>query len=697
MSHDAKKRLHAGDQLGRYEIARLIGTGGMGEVYLARDKTLDRNVAIKVLNEKYESDQSNIQRFVQEAKAASALNHPNILTIHEVGKSKESHFIVSEYIEGQTLREVLGKRKLELTEVLNITIQVAGALAAAHAARIIHRDVKPENIIVRSDGYVKVLDFGLAKLIPEQPSLRSVDAETIRQNQTAAGLILGTVNYMSPEQARCERLDARSDIFSLGSVLYEMLTGRKPFEAASQAEMLAAILVREPPPLTDKSVGITPELQRVVSRMLAKDRDDRYPTMKHVIGDLKLCQNGPVLNSSRETATELLELSSVPVPAPRPRRNILEMRRILIISSGVLVVIAAALFALSFRNPGTSQNAVNIPPRSPAYDLYIRGKVKASADNREDVEGAIRVLEQAVAVDPNYAEAYASLAIAYNQKAFFLAEPSEKKLLGENSEVAVEKALALNPNLAEGHFARGRILWTHEKRFPHELAIQALRQAIQLNPNYDEAHHRLGMVYAHIGLFDQADKEIRRALEINPNNTMARFRSSTIYRNTGNYEAALNILKTVPTDVSPSLITGTTAEVLMHLNRTPEARTLVDDYLQRYPKDEGGLVTSWKAVLLAMSGKRTEAETLVRQAIEIGRGFGHFHHTAYNIALVYAALNDPEEAVKWLRDAADDGFPCYPAFERDNFLDEIRNYPGFIDFMAELKPTYEKRLAEYGQ
>ena len=262
-------RLPAGTMLGRYEIVRLIGSGGMGEVYLARDNQLDRKVAIKALNQKYESSEVNLKRFIQEAKAASALNHPNILTIHEIGEFKASHYIVSEFVEGKTLREITGERRLKLSELIDIASQIASALSAAHGTRIVHRDIKPENIMVRGDGYVKVLDFGLAKLIPESPSLVGLESETIREQQTGKGIILGTVSYMSPEQARGVAIDARTDIFSLGSVIYEMVTGHTPFEAGSVSEKFANLINKEPPLLARFAADIPDELQRIVSKMLA--------------------------------------------------------------------------------------------------------------------------------------------------------------------------------------------------------------------------------------------------------------------------------------------------------------------------------------------------------------------------------------------------------------------------------------------
>ena len=286
--------LRKGTIVGRYEIEKRIGSGGMGEVYLAADPHLGRYVAIKVLNPEYANNESNIRRFIQEAKAASALNHPNILTIHEIGQTDQSHYIVSEYIEGQTLRGALGVEDLSLRKVLDITIQIAEALSAAHSARIIHRDIKPENIVLRADGYVKVLDFGLAKLMP---SPAGFEDETLEQNQTSKGLILGTVRYMAPEQARAATVDQRTDIFSLGVLLYEMVTGRTPFAGDSTLDVLANLLSKEPEPLCLLAPGVPDELQRIVSKTLRKDPDERYQTMKGLLADLRELTNQSTLDT----------------------------------------------------------------------------------------------------------------------------------------------------------------------------------------------------------------------------------------------------------------------------------------------------------------------------------------------------------------------------------------------------------------
>ena len=301
------RKLENGKRVGHYEIIRQIGEGGMGVVYLGRDTKLDRLVAIKLLNTRFERNADNIRRFVQEAKAASALNHPNILTIFEIGEIEGSHYIVSEYIEGTTLRDLMKSEKIELRKIVDIVSQIAGALAAAHKARIVHRDIKPENIIIRDDGYAKVLDFGLAKLLPDG-DLQALDDDTTRhQNTTASGIILGTVNYMSPEQAKGKKVDERTDIFSLGVVLYEMLTGRAPFAGDSVAETFAKLIEHEPEPIDTYLPSVPEEMQQVVSRMLEKSPENRYQSVREAADDLKALDGGlsnSLLDRSRQPINE---------------------------------------------------------------------------------------------------------------------------------------------------------------------------------------------------------------------------------------------------------------------------------------------------------------------------------------------------------------------------------------------------------
>ncbi|CAN5602323.1 serine/threonine-protein kinase [soil metagenome] len=278
--------IDAGARLGRYEIRSKLGEGGMGEVYLALDTELDRTVAIKILPAALAADQQRLQRFIQEAKAASALNHPHILTIYEIGTTGTSRFIATEFIDGETLRQRVSSG-MKLEEILEISIQIASALAAAHAAGIVHRDIKPENVMVRRDGYAKVVDFGLAKLSQPPGSTADTEAPTKAMVNTGAGTVMGTANYMSPEQAKGIHVDARTDLWSVGALLYEMITGHLPFTGETPTETISLILQREPAPLTRFTHEVPTELERIVIKALTKDREQRYQTAKDLLIDLR--------------------------------------------------------------------------------------------------------------------------------------------------------------------------------------------------------------------------------------------------------------------------------------------------------------------------------------------------------------------------------------------------------------------------
>ena len=272
--------------ISHYKILSEIGKGGMGEVYLAQDTKLNRKVAIKFLSEKFSNDSEKLSRFVQEAQAASALNHPNILTVHGIENFENTHYIATEFIEGETLRELISKKdSIPLDRILKIGIQTAEALSAAHEAGIAHRDIKPENIMIRKDGYVKVLDFGLAKLT--EKSIReddiSLEGETKALVETTPGLVMGTVSYMSPEQARGKGTDERTDIWSLGVVLYEMLSKKLPFTGETINHTIVAILEKEPKLLEN----VPDEFQRIIRKTLTKDKESRYQTARDLVIDLK--------------------------------------------------------------------------------------------------------------------------------------------------------------------------------------------------------------------------------------------------------------------------------------------------------------------------------------------------------------------------------------------------------------------------
>ena len=307
--------LLVGQTFGHYKISESIGTGGMGEVYLATDITAGRKAALKLLPSRFTGDAERLKRFQQEAHAVVALNHPNILTVYEIGEDHSTHYIASELIEGETLRQRLTRGPMQLSEAVDIAIQVASALAAAHQAGIVHRDIKPENIMLRPDGYVKVLDFGIAKLAESafaDPAFAAASAEwaatadgaePMTLAETNLGSILGTVRYMSPEQACGAQVDKSTDIWSLGVVLYEMVTGHAPFTGDTPREVMSSILEKEPPPLTTYVANAPAELQQIINRTLRKDREERYRSAHELLQALKDLRRKLEFESELERAT----------------------------------------------------------------------------------------------------------------------------------------------------------------------------------------------------------------------------------------------------------------------------------------------------------------------------------------------------------------------------------------------------------
>ncbi len=818
----------ARQSVNQYEIISPLGAGGMGEVYLAEDTRLERRVALKFLPSLFTQDKGHMRRFEQEARAVAALSHPNVCVIYEVVKAAEGDTcIVMEYVDGVTLRDRLAEGPMKVGGALDVAIQAASALAAAHAAGIVHRDIKLENIMLRRDGYVKILDFGLAKLTG--PLTSAIDNEAVTKTQvTSPGMVLGTVSYMSPEQARGLPVDERTDVWSLGVVLYEMLTGRQPFAGATPTDVIISIAEREPPPLAEYLSEVPAKLEQIVKQALAKDREKRYQTAEAVLTDLKslkheleigaevarykpdsgstfptspqkivtsrlfpfalsrsrilmlagligilvivglvsarffrqssppppgikslavlplanlsgdqsqdyfadgmtdtviagLAKVGalsvisrssvmqykgsqrPLAEIAQELGVDALVVGSVQrsgeqvtvnlklmhEPGDRElwsRKYNRDLRDILALQNEVaLGVTGASQIELSSQDQTRLARARAVNPV--AYDYYLRGRFNLNRQTKADNEAAIAMFEQAVTADPNFAAAHAELAQACVWRSF-LFTPDEKQW-EEKAFVAVEKALSLDPDLGEAHLARGRLLWTPSNQFPHDKAIQEYRRALALNPSLDEARNQLALVYGHVGLLDEARQELERAVAINPSNTVARFRIGEILLFQGKFEQALTALRNVPKEVNPTLVGHQIVWALFNLGRKEEASATLEQFLRDYPEDNRGLYTSLQAVFAASDGQERRAEERIELAIKKGKGFGHFHHTAYHIACAYALMNKPEQSIKWLEAAATTGFPCYPLFERDANLNNVRNDPRFVTLLSQLKQQWE--------
>lgn len=800
----------------------------MGEVYLAEDARLRRKVAIKSLPLMHTQNQTHLRRFEIEARAVAALSHPNVCTIHEVIQTSEGrHCIVMEYVDGLTLRERMVKGRLKVNEALDAAIQIASALSAAHAAGIVHRDIKPENLMLRRDGYVKVLDFGVAKLTETKTD--PVDSEEVTRAlevKTSPGMLMGTVAYMSPEQARGLAVDARTDVWSLGVVLYEMIAGEKPFDGATPTDVIISIVEREPLPLSRYAPDAI-SFQGIVTKALAKNREERYQTAEDLLTDLKSLKRSldvgtyvdsqrltkptpdadkPVLPTPKYgftrsrviTLTALVALFAIagsvsrwwfrngsPTNAPpsdiksvavlpmlnlsgdpsqdyfadgmtetliaglakltslrvisrtsvmqfkgsqKPLNEIAQALRVEAIVEGsvqrsgdkmhVIVKLIRAgtdqtmwtdTYDRDLRDMLTFQNEVaaavakaiqiKLSPQEEsrlararrinpaAYDEFLRGQFYLNRQTKADNEAAIQALKHAVESDPDFAPGWAQLAQAYTWKLFLFA-PDEKTLHLEAFR-AVEKALALDPDLPEAYLARGRLLWTPSNHFPHDKAIQEYRRALALNPSLDEARNQLALVLSHVGLLDEAREELDKALAINPNNNLARFRVGEILLFQGKHEQALAVLQNVPPEVNPSLIGHQIVLTLFDLGRKKQAEAALEKFLSDYPDDNRGLFTSLQAILAASEGQQELAEEKIKLAIEKGKGFGHFHHTAYHIACAYALMNKREQAIGWLEMAANDGFPCYVLFLNDRNLDNLRQDARFLTLLAKLKEQWE--------
>lgn len=834
------KELGPGKSFGHYEIVKQIGEGGMGEVYLAQDKKLDRKVAVKILNEHFSKDESNLQRFIREAKTASALNHPNILVVHDVGESGEAHYIVSEFIKGKTLREKLKESQLSFAEVLDIAIQTASALAAAHEANLVHRDIKPENIMIRPDGFVKVLDFGLAKLVEQKnKTFLGLENSTVQQSPTAKGVILGTINYMSPEQARGKDMDARTDIWSLGIVLYEMLTGRTPFAGETTSDTISAVLNKNPAPIAATVPDIPKEMERIVGKTLRKEREERYQHIKDLLVDLKDLKqelefsaklersNAPSTNDKTAVMTAV-QMGQTTSSAEYIVGEIKQHKR------GVLAILAVLLVATIgfgywfFSNPAASINTGQIKslavlPFKPldasenhlglgiadalirrisqtgklivrptsavrrylneetdalaaarqlevdaviegavqrtddhlrvsvnllrvsdgaslwadqfdlrasdiftiqdtmaqqvasrlqlrldpapqarlaqshtanavAYEYYLKGVYGFDqrgwvSETKPQMETTVNFFRKAIEVDPNYALAHAQLAYAYAWTALFV-EPTEPSW-AERAKEQINRAQALDSQLAETYLARSLLLWSAYGNFQNEDAIRELLAAQKLNPNV--GHAELAFLYAHMGLTDLAERAQRHALDIDPTSEFLKEQTLIVRSTGGRYDEWFAAHQKLRPGKPPDVW------YLLRKGRLEEAQKRIEEMSAKESAESWDL-TRTKAMLAALKGNFRAAEALIPAILsENPRTKLTHHHAAYDIACIYALEGKSSEAVKWLREAAATGYPNYPLFERDAYLNRIRQTPEFGQFMAEMKAQFEKYKRKFAQ
>lgn len=666
---------------GSYRVEREIGGGGMARVFVAEETALSRRVVVKVLSAEL-SHELSAERFAREVKLLARLQHPNIVPILTAGTVGESPYYTMPFIEGESLADRLrglphGER-IPMVNAINVLRDVARALSYAHSVGIVHRDIKPANVLLAYDAAV-VADFGVAKALTDSRTETDAGKEA---TLTQAGIAIGTPAYMSPEQAAGDpAVDHRADIYAWGLLAYELLAGVHPFaDRQSVQSLITAQLVEQPRALET----LVPDVPRVVSALvmdcLAKDPAARPATARAIVDALPATVSGSVS----------LRQSTHGFAHPRTRT---------LAAAAVTVLVVGGVAGVYLLRPDSARwpasSAAGTESRrassSPAYDTYLRGKVLVSAENAEDNDRAIVTLHQAVTMDAAFAPARAQLSRALTIKGFYFAPDSEKKELREEADFQDQKALSLDPNLAEGYFAQGLLLWSPARRFPHEQAAQALRKAITLDPQLDEAHHQLALILMHVGLLDEAQSELEKALSINASNSLARFRLGVVELYREHYDRAYEIFNSTPHDQNPSLWAFQMATALLRLGRAREANDMIDTFLRDYPKDQGGVGSSVRAMMLAKAGRRSDAEDAIAHAVRLGKNFGHFHHTAYNIAAAYSLLGNRDKAIEYLQDAADDGFPCYPLFASDIQLDGLRRDVRFIALMAKLERDWKER------
>ena len=821
-----------GQQINHYKIISPIGEGGMGEVYLAEDTRLERRVALKFLPALFSQDNQHMRRFEQEARAVAALSHPNVCVIHEVVETGNgSHCIVMEYVEGVTLRKRLTEGPMKIGEALDAAIQVASALTAAHASGIVHRDIKPENIMLRSDGYVKILDFGLAKLTEREVSLGAAETTTKMLVNTSPGMVVGTVSYMSPEQARGLAVDGRTDVWSLGNVLYEMVAGRKPFDGPTPTDVIIAIAEREPLPLTNCAPEVPKDLERIVKKALAKDREVRYQSANDLLSDLKSLrseleieagvarykQSTPSTESAATTSdfqwttsqsfpvwftqrrilitvalvgmliiaglifadffrrgspraphTEIKSLAVLPLKSlnreagddylglgiadtiitkvsqaggltVRPTSAVrkyadqqidsLEAARQLqadaVIDGTFLhagdqlrvsvnllrVSDGASLWAESFdmrftdifaiQDEVSKQVAGRLRLRlSPAeqtrlakrhttnpeaYGYYTKAMYYFSnrgfsGDPQEETDSAIDLLKKAIELDPNYALAHAQLGYAYAWMADFK-EAGPGLIASAKEELKI--AEHLDPKLADVHVARCFILWSHFENWQIEAAIREARLAKELDASI--TNQVLGAIYYHIGLEEQGIAEFELAMQRDPSESPKRG-YMFLYQQLARPDDWLKLNQRLFNQ-------GPDVHYYLEKRMLQEASPLIEAYGAN-PDDPRQ--RRERVVMLALQGKHREAQAAVPWMMEKVRRDKAYHHYTYNSARIYALGGKSEEALKWLRETAEEGFPCYTLFERDPFLDPIRKDPAFVKFMSEMKNRWEGYRREFG-
>jgi serine/threonine protein kinase/Tfp pilus assembly protein PilF len=737
-------------KIGRYEICSQLGAGGMGEVYLANDTKLDRKVALKILPPDVVVTESGsndrVRRFIQEAKAASALNHPNILTIYEIDEIDGEHFIATEFVDGETLRDRIRFTPLNPAEAIDVAIQVASALCATHTVGIIHRDIKPDNIMLRRDGIAKVLDFGLAKLTREheRPS-SNTDSMAPTQNMinTAVGVVMGTAHYMSPEQARGLEVDARTDLWSLGCVLYEMIAGRQPFHGPTSLDVMSGILQREPEPLTQHLPDGPRELDRLVARMLRKNREQRYQTAQDLLNDLKVVKldldtqshRASFSRSSGQVSAESVPDKSIAVLyfenmnsehdsdyfcAGMTEDIITDLSKIKELK------VVSRTDVLPFRNKEVNTRQVGEALR---VNYILEGSVR-KAGNR------IRITAQLISVREGYhlwAERFdrqvedifdlqnevsqkivdaLKVSLSDSERQALTQKPTDdlraydfymrgRELLylkgRRNTENAIhmfENAVAIDPGFASSYAGLAEAYssmyeWYDGNSSWLSKSIEINQKALELEPSSLEAKFGIAMVYFHHRRLTESKRVLEAILKENSEFYPAYLRLGRIAELSDDLEGALKYYRRAaelkPYDEDPWRSLVGVQRKLANVAAAEEAALKVIEITSR--KLEASLddiiVMSRLAEAYARFGSRVEANATLRRVLELEPNDGL---AVYNCACAYALLGDKQASLILLRRAFDSGFRTVAHWAKtDTAFDALRADAEFQQLVAELQ------------
>jgi serine/threonine protein kinase len=704
-----------GQTISHYKIQEKLGEGGMGVVYKATDTKLDRTVALKFLPSHLSGSEDNKSRFLQEARATAALNHPNIMNVYEINEHDGSLFMVMEFIEGQTLSSYLNKVKtgesFPVDKALEWTIQIATGLHAAHEKNIIHRDIKPANIMVASGGQLKIMDFGLAKL---KSSI----------GITRTGTSLGTLSYMSPEQAQGQSADHRSDLWSLGVVLYEMLTGEQPFKSEHEAG-LAYLIINEDPPLpSEMDKKIPHQLDSVVMKILAKDRDKRYRSMEELINTLQSVRV-EIQSKKSEAKTKAI--------AVLPFGNISPDKESDYFSDGLTEELIANLSRLkdirlvprttSMQYKGTKKDTKTIG-RELGTRYILAGTVRKFQDN-------LRITVELVDVDAD-AQLWAETYKGKIEDVFDIQEKVSTQIvdalmvkLTPKEQVALTKRSTLNAE-AFDYYLRARNFLYRLSKGNTNIAIQLFQKAIELDPRYAAAYAGMGEAYAYLyqywdrrdswlekavefslkaqlydptlseafaalavayfnkNMFDDALTAGKKAIELDTNNHIAYWILGRIYRQLDREQEAIELFVKAH-EINPDFYTAYNdlRMVYERLGEKEKSEELIQteikffpEYLLRYPDDARARM--FFATNLSVVGRLEEAKSEAAKAIELSPGDTVMF---YNAACFYAMLGEKKLAIDTLRNALVSGWQDYGWIKRDPDLENIRNEPEYIEMM----------------